>query len=81
MFQMMLDFYRCDIVHIQSGLCTVQVELNVWNIPLGSIAECCRSRFLKSENEIDTIKRIELAFGVHGFKRIGLVKMEETLDC
>lgn len=76
MFQMILDFYRHDTLHIQSSLCTIQVEneLKFWNIPLGSIAECCRSKFLKSENDMDTIQRIKSAFGMHGFKRMGFAE-------
>lgn len=73
MFQMILDFYRYDSIHIQSGLCTVLVEkeLEFWEIPLDSIAECCRSKFLKSDNEMETINRIKAAFGRYGFKRMG----------
>lgn len=64
-FQIILDFYRHDYIHIPDNICSeiVRRELIFWKIPLDKIAKCCRSRILKSDNKLETIQRIDDAFG------------------
>lgn len=64
-FQMILDYYRFGSIHIPGSLCgeIVRRELTFWEIPVEAVAECCRSKFLKSEGKLETIQKISNAFG------------------
>ncbi|VDI83119.1 Hypothetical predicted protein [Mytilus galloprovincialis] len=67
LFNIILDFYRNDTVHLSSCVCSalVQAELDFWRIPCLHIAECCRSKFLNSDNELETSRKIHSAFGTN----------------
>ncbi|CAG2187066.1 unnamed protein product [Mytilus edulis] len=74
------DFYRNNEVHIPSGICgsLVEKELEFWKIPFEGIAECCRSRFLNSENELETIKEIKHAFAMHNTTELNVAETKQS---
>lgn len=59
-FSSVLDFYRTGELHLPKQICgaSIRNELEFWQIPSTSIADCCVSSLFKFEDEIELSNKL-----------------------
>lgn len=63
-FSYILDYYRTGELHLPKQICgaSIRNELEFWQIPTTSIADCCVSSLFKYEDELELTKNLRQQF-------------------